>query len=150
MGIRSIASRQKGTQKEQEFIAQDLKGLALLPKADRRSKTWPSFSPLSFKNKKAVSKVFDGTRGGLVQNQYSVYKICIHLFFLFTYLVELRSYFQNVCCDFFCCFVAYWLLEIISYNERYFGSYNHKKHQHHDIHRLIRVSWISILSCTYP
>lgn len=56
VGIRSVASRQKGTQKEQEFIVHVFKGLALLPKADRRPKTWCQF--LSLKNKSASMKAF--------------------------------------------------------------------------------------------
>lgn len=39
MGIRSVASRQRGTQKEQEFSVDAFKGLAPLPKSDRRPET---------------------------------------------------------------------------------------------------------------
>lgn len=46
VGIRSAASRQRGAQREREFIVCVFKGLALLPKADRRPETWCQF--LSF------------------------------------------------------------------------------------------------------
>lgn len=62
MGIRSVASQQRGTHKEQGFTVYVFKGLALLPEADRRPETQPSFTFLPFLQKQRVAPCCDAKK----------------------------------------------------------------------------------------
>lgn len=84
IGIRSVATRQKGTEREQGFIVHVFKGLALLPKADRRPENLvpassPSLSFFPFKSLKApAGKTFLMAREALVSiDSVSLLVICL-------------------------------------------------------------------------
>ena len=82
IGIRSVATRQKGTEREQGFIVHVFKGLALLPKADRRPENLvPASSPslfFPFKSLKAPAGKTLMVREALVSiDRVSLLVICL-------------------------------------------------------------------------